>query len=63
MKPNTTRLNLEQLETRFVLSTVSPIHAPVVQAPQCNSFSWGATNPTDHALTVDHAVRLRRIVG
>jgi hypothetical protein len=63
MKQNTTRLNLEQLETRFVLSTISPIHAPEVQNPQCSSWSWGASNSYDHAPTVEHALRLRRIVS
>jgi hypothetical protein len=30
MKENTTRLNLEQLETRFGLSTVNPVRMPVL---------------------------------
>jgi len=30
MKENKTRLNLEQLETRFVLSAVNPVRMPVL---------------------------------
>jgi hypothetical protein len=65
MKQNTTRLNLEQLETRFVLSTVNPIRMPVLNdarpAVTVTSFQWGigravaseivVTKPTDFVLT------------